>query len=115
MNIWSYANGALPQHKAQETGNAQNEKSGKRVKYNERSIAAVVNKKIDAELKAAQDTHSQTAEADTFITSCLQKFANGDLTPKKPTVSATKSDAKATSTHILNSILGRAKNPSTQG
>jgi hypothetical protein len=91
---------------------------GKRVKYDEKSIAAVVDKKIDAKLKAAQDTQSQTAEAEAFIASCLHKFANGDLAmpaQKKPSIAATTSSAKASNTQILNSILGRAKNASKKG
>jgi hypothetical protein len=91
------------------------EKSGKKVRYDEKAIAAVVEKRIDAKLKAAKDTQSQEAEAEAFIASCLQKFANGDLpASKKPNVAAATSSAKA-STTILNSILGRAKNNLKKG
>ena len=90
-------------------------KSGKKVRYAKKSIAAVVEKRIDAKLKAATDTNSQQAEAEAFIASCLQKFANGDLPMlKKPAVAAATSSAKASST-ILKSILQRAKNSSKKG
>ena len=66
-------------------------------------------------MKAAEDTKSQQAEAEAVITSCLQKFANGNLpTSKKPAVAAATSPAKALIT-ILNSILQRAKNSSKKG
>ena len=91
------------------------EKAGKTVRYDEKSIAAVVEKRIDAKLNAMKDTQSQEAEAEAFIASCLQKFANGDLpASKKPNVAAAMSSAKA-STTILNSILGQAKNSSKKG
>jgi hypothetical protein len=61
-------------------------------------------------MKAAQENKSQEAEAEAFIASCLQKFANGDLTSKKPTAAANTSSATAASAEILNSILRRAKN-----
>jgi hypothetical protein len=96
-------------------GKRAKEKSGKRLKYDERLIAAVVDKKIDAKLKAARDTSTQEAEAEAFIASCIQKFADGNLAapaPTKPTFAATTSPAKAASSQILKSILGRAKNHS---
>jgi hypothetical protein len=84
----------------------------KKVRYDEKSIAAVVDKKIDAKLKAAQETQTHEAEAEAFIASCLQKIASGELAvPKKKTVvGATTGSTKSTSVTILNSILGRAKN-----
>jgi hypothetical protein len=84
----------------------------KKVKYDEKSIAAVVDKKIDAKLKAAQETKTHEAETKAFIASCLQKIASGKLVlPKKKTVvGATSGSTKATSVTILNSILGRTKN-----
>jgi hypothetical protein len=97
--------------------NSSKEKSAnKKVKFNEKSISAVIDKKIEAKLKAADDTQSQEAEAEAFVASCLQKIANGELavsSKKKPSVSATTSSAKASNTTILNSILGRAKNSKT--
>ena len=88
---------------------------GTKVRYDEKSIAAVVEKRIDAKLKAKEDTKSQEAEAEAFIASRLQTFANGDLpTVKKPAVAAATSSAKASLT-ILKSILQRAKNSSKKG
>jgi hypothetical protein len=87
--------------------------TSKKVKYDERSIAAVVDKKIDAKLKAAQEAQTHEAEAEAFIASCLQKIASGELAvPKKKTVvgATTTSSTKAVSVTVLNSILGRAKN-----
>jgi hypothetical protein len=93
------------------------EKSTKKVKYDEKSIAAVVEKKIDAQLKAAQVLSTQEAKAEALIASCIQKFADGNLpvpVPTKPTMTAMTSSAKAASAQILKSILGRAKNQLTQ-
>jgi hypothetical protein len=97
-------------------GKRTKDKPGKKFKYDERLIAAVVYKKIDAKLKAARDTSTQEADAKAFRASCIQKFANGNLAapaPTKPTVAATTSSAKAASVQILKSILGRAQNHST--
>jgi hypothetical protein len=88
------------------------DKSKKKVGFTDKSISAVVDKKIDAKLKAAQNDHSQQGEAEAFITSCLQKFATGELVALKTAKAATSSSVKATSKTILNSILGRAKNSS---
>jgi hypothetical protein len=93
-------------------GKQEKDKARKKVVFNEKSIAAVVDKKLDAKLKAAQDTNSQSDEAEAFIASCLQKFAKGELAVPKSPRAATASSAKAANTTILNSILGRAKNPS---
>jgi hypothetical protein len=94
-------------------GKNQKEKSGKKVRYDEKSIAAVVERKIDAKMKAALENKSKEAEAEAFIASCLQKFANGELAvPEltKPTAAANASSTTAPSAAILNSILGRVKN-----
>jgi hypothetical protein len=99
-------------------GGSNKDRPTKKVHYDEKSIAAVVDKKIEAKMKAAADTHSKEVEAEAFVVSCLQKLANGGLvlpTPKKTNVAATTSSAKAASSQLLNSILGRAKNPTTEG
>jgi hypothetical protein len=87
------------------------------VKYDEKAIAAVVERKIAAQLKAAQVSLTQEAEAEAFIASCIHKLADGNLPvpmSTKPTMTATTSSAKAASAQILKSILGRAKNQRTQ-
>jgi hypothetical protein len=62
---------------AQSSGKRKNNKdrsgngNGKKVKYDEKSIAAVVDKKIEAKMKAALENKSQETEAEAFIASCL--------------------------------------------
>jgi hypothetical protein len=92
-------------------GGSNKDRPTKKVQYDEKSIAAVVDKKIEAKMKAVADTHSKEAEAEAFVVSCLQKLANGGL--MKPNVVATTSSAKAANSQLLKSILGRAKNPTT--
>ena len=94
-------------------GKSQKEKTGKKVRYDEKSIAAVVERKIDAKMKAALENKSKEAEAEAFIASCLQKIANGELAvpePAKPTAGAISSSTTVPRSEILNSILGRARN-----
>jgi hypothetical protein len=79
-------------------GGRRKEKSTKKGKYDAKYIAAVVEKKIAAQLKAAQVSSTQEAEAEAFIASCIQNFADGNLpvpVPSKPTMTATTSSAEA--------------------
>ena len=87
---------------------SEKDKGEKRMKFNAKSIAAVIDKKINAKLKAAEDNHSHEAGAEAFISSCLQKFAEGELavaTSKWPSLAATTSSANATNTSILNTNM----------
>jgi hypothetical protein len=109
LREWRYTQGTQ--------GGRRKEKPTKKVKYDEKSIAAVVKQKIAAQLKAAQVSSTQEAEAKAFIASCIQKFADGNLpanVPTTPTMTATTSSAQVASAQILKSILGRAKNQTKQ-
>lgn len=110
----------LHEWRASDAGKAAATKGGgdkgrKKVTYNtEKSISAVIEKKLEAKLKAAQDSSSQKDEAEAFIHSCIQKFATGELKAPSVPKAAAASSAKATNKSVLNSILKRAKNPVNQ-
>ena len=80
-------------------------------KSTEKAIAAAVEKKVEAKMKALVDSKSKEGEAEAFIVSCIEKYATGktELPPKPASkVSiATTGTAQAT---FLKSIPHCAKN-----
>jgi hypothetical protein len=80
-------------------------------KQNQQAIAAAVEKKFDkrieAKLKAMEDSKTKEGEAEAFVISCLKRDAK---LPPKPPPSATFAPVKASQVQFLQSILGRAKN-----
>jgi hypothetical protein len=84
----------------------------KSVNFTEKTISAVVDKRLKEKEKAETDSNTKKNEAEALIVSCLQKMISGGevALPKKSTAMA--GATKATNTKdILHSILGRAKNP----
>jgi hypothetical protein len=76
-------------------------------KSTEKAIAAAVEKKVDAKMKAIEAGKTKEVEAEAFIISCLEKYATGKTLPPKPTSTVTIAPVQAT---FLKSILHRAKN-----
>jgi hypothetical protein len=63
-------------------------------------------------MKALEDTKTKEGEAEAFIISCLEKYANGKSLPSKPVSTVTIAPVQAQAA-FLKSILHRAKNPSS--
>jgi hypothetical protein len=91
------------------------DKTKKTVQFTEKSISAVVDKRVDAKLKAEKDTTDKQDETEALIVSCIQKMVSGGelLLPKKKAATAGATTAVNTKT-LLNTIIGRAKNPSEE-
>jgi hypothetical protein len=99
----------LKQDGKTKTGKDQGKKS---VQFTEKSISAVIDKKLDEKAKAEKDKNTKNNEAEALIVSCLQKMISGGevALPKKKTATAGATEA-AIKKSVLNTILGRAKNP----
>ena len=84
----------------------------KSVNFTEKTISAVLDKRLKEKEKAETDSNTKKSEAEALIVSCLQKMISGGeaTLPKKGTAMAGATKA-ANTKDILNSILGRAKNP----
>jgi hypothetical protein len=78
-------------------------------KSTDKAIAAAVEKKVEAKMKAIAESKTKEVEAEAFIISCLEKYATGTTLPPKPSSTVTIAPVKAQAT-FLKSILHRAKN-----
>ena len=76
-------------------------------KSTEKAIAAAVEKKVEARMKAIEAGKTKEGEAEAFVVACLEKYANGKMLPPKPSSTVTIAPVQAT---FLKSILHRAKN-----
>jgi hypothetical protein len=79
-------------------------------KSTEKAIAAAVEKKVKAKMKALEDSKSKKGEAKAFIISCIEKYATGKTEPPKPASKVSIATTGAAQATFLKSILHRAKN-----
>jgi hypothetical protein len=79
-------------------------------KSTDKAIAAAVEKKVEAKLKAIEVGKTKEGEAEAFVISCLEKYASGKMLPPKPISTVTIAPVQATQATFLNGILRRSKN-----
>ena len=95
--------------KIQKQSEGKNPKKNRGKKSTDKVIAAAVEKKVEAKMKALADSKTKEVEAEAFIISCLKKYATGRALPPKATSTVTIAPVQAQAT-FLKSILHRAKN-----
>ncbi len=79
-------------------------------KSTEEAIAAAVEKKVEAKMKALADRKSKEGEAEAFIISCIKKYATGKTELPKPASKVSIATTGASQATFLKSILHCAKN-----
>jgi hypothetical protein len=79
-------------------------------KSTEKAIAAAVEKKVEAKMKALADSKNKEGEAEAFIILCIEKYATGKTLPPKATSKVTIAMTGAAQATFLKSILHQAKN-----
>jgi hypothetical protein len=91
------------------------DRAKKSVKFTEKSISAVIDKRVNAKLKAEKDTTAKQDETEALIVSCLQKMiSGGEVAVPKKTVATASATKAANTKNLLKTIIGRAKNPSKE-
>jgi hypothetical protein len=78
-------------------------------KSTEKAIAAAIEKKVEAKMKALADSKSKKGEAEAFIISCIEK-STGKTAPPKPASKVSIATTGAVQATFLKSILHPAKN-----
>jgi hypothetical protein len=101
----------LREWRTQKSDGKHSKKKGKPgYKSTEKAIAAAVEKKVEAKMKALADRKSKEGEAEAFIISCIKKYVTGKTEPPKPASKVSIATTGAAQATFLKSILHCAKN-----